>query len=211
MASSARLMPSSSTANSDLARNTPIYSMEPATGSNNHASSSTSIMDDLIRNMYESSDNGGSKIVDEVWKEISGRKMDGGDGSAFDGEITLEEYLSKEEVRVPAGFGADPTVMNQQQQQNQQEGLAVEEGNQVLGFGDGSVESGGRGRGKKRPVLDPVDRAALQRQKRMIKNRESAARSRERKQVCCLIIFVYFFVYLFFYIFENLIVNELLI
>jgi ABA responsive element binding factor len=31
--------------------------------------------------------------------------------------------------------------------------------------------------------MDPVDRAAMQRQKRMIKNRESAARSRERKQV----------------------------
>ncbi|XP_020245716.1 G-box-binding factor 4-like [Asparagus officinalis] len=30
--------------------------------------------------------------------------------------------------------------------------------------------------------MDPAERAALQRQKRMIKNRESAARSRERKQ-----------------------------
>jgi len=30
--------------------------------------------------------------------------------------------------------------------------------------------------------MGPVDRAAMQRQKRMIKNRESAARSRERKQ-----------------------------
>uniref|UniRef100_A0A453G071 BZIP domain-containing protein n=1 Tax=Aegilops tauschii subsp. strangulata TaxID=200361 RepID=A0A453G071_AEGTS len=32
-------------------------------------------------------------------------------------------------------------------------------------------------------LMDPMDRAAMQRQKRMIKNRESAARSRERKQV----------------------------
>ncbi|GKG54346.1 G-box-binding factor 4-like protein, partial [Tanacetum coccineum] len=38
-------------------------------------------------------------------------------------------------------------------------------------------------RGKRRPVLDPLqDKAAQQRQRRMIKNRESAARSRERKQ-----------------------------
>uniref|UniRef100_A0A2N9I5L2 BZIP domain-containing protein n=1 Tax=Fagus sylvatica TaxID=28930 RepID=A0A2N9I5L2_FAGSY len=31
-------------------------------------------------------------------------------------------------------------------------------------------------------VLEPLDKAAQQRQRRMIKNRESAARSRERKQ-----------------------------
>ncbi|TKY71303.1 G-box-binding factor 4 [Spatholobus suberectus] len=40
-----------------------------------------------------------------------------------------------------------------------------------------------RGRGKKRAVEEPlVDKATLLKQKRMIKNRESAARSRERKQ-----------------------------
>ncbi|RVW48961.1 G-box-binding factor 4 [Vitis vinifera] len=39
------------------------------------------------------------------------------------------------------------------------------------------------GRGKRRaPVLEPLDKAAQQKQRRMIKNRESAARSRERKQ-----------------------------
>jgi hypothetical protein len=31
--------------------------------------------------------------------------------------------------------------------------------------------------------MEPLDKAAQQRQRRMIKNRESAARSRERKQV----------------------------
>lgn len=44
----------------------------------------------------------------------------------------------------------------------------------------GGAAAGGRGR--KRALMDPMDRAATQRQKRMIKNRESAARSRERKQ-----------------------------
>ncbi|XP_008461927.1 G-box-binding factor 4-like isoform X3 [Cucumis melo] len=40
-----------------------------------------------------------------------------------------------------------------------------------------------RARGKRRRVaMEPMDDAALQRQRRMIKNRESAARSRERKQ-----------------------------
>jgi ABA responsive element binding factor len=36
--------------------------------------------------------------------------------------------------------------------------------------------------GKRRAVMEPLDKIAQQRQKRMIKNRESAARSRERKQ-----------------------------
>uniref|UniRef100_A0A0A9DYA0 BZIP domain-containing protein n=1 Tax=Arundo donax TaxID=35708 RepID=A0A0A9DYA0_ARUDO len=40
----------------------------------------------------------------------------------------------------------------------------------------------GAGRGRKRVPMDPADRAVVQRQKRMIKNRESAARSRDRKQ-----------------------------
>lgn len=40
------------------------------------------------------------------------------------------------------------------------------------------------GRGKRKAVEEAVvDRATLQKQRRMIKNRESAARSRERKQV----------------------------
>ncbi|CAJ1963583.1 unnamed protein product [Sphenostylis stenocarpa] len=39
------------------------------------------------------------------------------------------------------------------------------------------------GRGKRKAVEEPVvDKATLQKQRRMIKNRESAARSRERKQ-----------------------------
>jgi ABA responsive element binding factor len=67
------------------------------------------------------------------------------------------------------------------------------DGNMALGFPDadgdaaGSVAGavgvgGGRG-SRKRALLDPADRAVMQRQKRMIKNRESAARSRDRKQV----------------------------
>ncbi|RDX79667.1 G-box-binding factor 4, partial [Mucuna pruriens] len=50
----------------------------------------------------------------------------------------------------------------------------------VLGLGLGLDPDG---RGKKRAVEEAVvDKATLQKQKRMIKNRESAARSRERKQ-----------------------------
>uniref|UniRef100_A0A0D3EWQ1 BZIP domain-containing protein n=1 Tax=Oryza barthii TaxID=65489 RepID=A0A0D3EWQ1_9ORYZ len=54
----------------------------------------------------------------------------------------------------------------------------------VMGFLNGAEVTGGvtGGRSRKRHLMDPMDRAAMQRQKRMIKNRESAARSRERKQ-----------------------------
>jgi ABA responsive element binding factor len=67
------------------------------------------------------------------------------------------------------------------------QGIESVEGS-VIGFGNGNgngveVVEGGR-RGKRgRPVLEQLDKAAQQRQRRMIKNRESAARSRERKQV----------------------------
>ncbi|KAJ6819944.1 uncharacterized protein M6B38_398545 [Iris pallida] len=114
-------------------------------------SPASSSMDDLFGNISTavSADPDGDDLF---------AKADAGAG----GGVTLEEYLSKDEIRVPGGYPAD---------------LSAAE-NPAMGFGGG----GGRGRGRKRPVMDPVDRAALQRQKRMIKNRESAARSRERKQ-----------------------------
>lgn len=58
-----------------------------------------------------------------------------------------------------------------------------------MGFGNGVVaitgSGSGSGRGKRRSTVEelPADRATQQKQRRMIKNRESAARSRERKQV----------------------------
>lgn len=54
-----------------------------------------------------------------------------------------------------------------------------------MGFGNGALAITGSGRGKRRSTVEelPADRATQQKQRRMIKNRESAARSRERKQV----------------------------
>ncbi|KAL5973584.1 hypothetical protein ACLOJK_030237 [Asimina triloba] len=148
------------------------------------------------------------RTVDEVWKEISsahsaapadrGRAAEGlgfKEAGTFE-EMTLEDFLAKagavreEDVRVPAGqqqqpppqpaegFGMDAVLGSRFPPQQQ-----VVEGSSVLGFGNG-VEGGGvgGGRGKRRAVQEPVDRVAQQRQRRMIKNRESAARSRERKQ-----------------------------
>ncbi|MCD9645593.1 hypothetical protein HAX54_034609 [Datura stramonium] len=57
-----------------------------------------------------------------------------------------------------------------------------------MGFGNGVVSitgsGSGSGRGKRRSTVEelPPDKASQQKQRRMIKNRESAARSRERKQ-----------------------------
>ncbi|XP_073107017.1 bZIP transcription factor 12 [Elaeis guineensis] len=218
---SSRVMASSSSANSDLARQSSIFpqavaDLQGSAGGDPLKTLGSMSMEDLLRVYPEnaapfaSEDAGsggeasasgsqqgslalpkeiGSKTVEEVWREIAaGRKADGGDRSG--GQMTLEDFLARagavreEELRVPSGsvqggFGLDSAMGGAFSQQQQ---LPLE--NPVIGFGNEVHGGGGRrgGRGRKRPVLDPVDRAALQRQKRMIKNRESAARSRERKQ-----------------------------
>ncbi|XP_062207576.1 bZIP transcription factor 12-like isoform X2 [Phragmites australis] len=127
------------------------------------------------------------RTAEEVWKEITGGGGSrgtvtpaapavvaaGGGGGGGGSEMTLEDFLATEgavkedEVRVsgPSEAAGGPVAM---------------------GFLSGAEGLGGRGggggKGRKRRLMDPVDRAAMQRQKRMIKNRESAARSRERKQ-----------------------------
>ncbi|XVE48715.1 hypothetical protein DITRI_Ditri01bG0024500 [Diplodiscus trichospermus] len=131
------------------------------------------------------------KSVDDVWKEIVAGGGDQRQGGPEEG-MTLEDFLTKagavreEDVRGvvnPVGVGAgvyavDPAVIN---------GGA----SQFSAFGkNGSVDhrrlvapAGGGARGKRRAVEEPpLDKATQQKQKRMIKNRESAARSRERKQ-----------------------------
>uniref|UniRef100_A0A453G0C0 BZIP domain-containing protein n=1 Tax=Aegilops tauschii subsp. strangulata TaxID=200361 RepID=A0A453G0C0_AEGTS len=107
------------------------------------------------------------RTVDEVWREITGGS--GGEEEAAPAtaggaaEMTLEDFLAREDGAVVRGAEeqvAMPTMA-------------------LLGGAEGAR---GGGRGRKRQLMDPMDRAAMQRQKRMIKNRESAARSRERKQ-----------------------------
>ncbi|KAL4361230.1 hypothetical protein GQ457_04G001120 [Hibiscus cannabinus] len=135
-----------------------------------------------------------NKSVDEVWKEIV---AGGGGDQRQEGqleEMTLEDFLTKagavreEDVRgvvnqvgLGAGvFPVDPVVINGG-------------GSQFPTFGNnGNVDhqrlvvvpaGGGAMRGKRRAVEEPpLDKATQQKQRRMIKNRESAARSRERKQ-----------------------------
>ncbi|XP_039122742.1 bZIP transcription factor 12-like isoform X1 [Dioscorea cayenensis subsp. rotundata] len=169
---SSRVMASSSMGGSDLTR-----LQNSAAGDPSKTIGSMSV-DDLLRNIYGEGASApspvpGGKTMEDVWREVStGRKQEGGEGIE---EMTLEDFLARtgavmeEEVRDPSG----PRI---------ETGMGLE--NRILGFGtvaDGGG-TGGRGRGRKRLLMDPEDRVALQRQKRMIKNRESAARSRERKQ-----------------------------
>lgn len=131
--------------------------------------------------IVRTSSNGSQKTVDDVWKEIvAGRSCK---QEVPDEMMTLEDFLAKagaveeEDVKMP------PPLL---QSERLSGGIFSFENpipanvDGVVGFGIGVDEMGGRG--KRRAILEPLDRAAQQRQRRMIKNRESAARSRERKQ-----------------------------
>ncbi|XP_057468903.1 G-box-binding factor 4-like [Actinidia eriantha] len=128
-----------------------------------------------------------NKTVDVVWREIvAGRREC--KQEAEEEMMTLEDFLAKagaaeedEElaVKVEAAEGLtggvyafDPMAMSPFPSERVVDG--------VVGFGNGVEVVGGTG--KRRAALEPLDKAAQQRQRRMIKNRESAARSRERKQ-----------------------------
>ncbi|KAG8364098.1 hypothetical protein BUALT_Bualt19G0091400 [Buddleja alternifolia] len=149
----------------------------------------------------------GSKTVDEVWREIvSG----GGGGGGRNGEaaMTLEVFLAKagavneEDVRVPAmvamttpppqpppaaaagGFGMETAMMSPVAGVPAfGAGFGMDFGNGMGGLGGGV---GGGGRGKRRAAVEeaPPDKATQQKQRRMIKNRESAARlTRTRRDI----------------------------
>ncbi|KAM0917233.1 hypothetical protein ACQ4PT_009661 [Festuca glaucescens] len=122
---------------------------------------------------HQETANAAPRTAVEVWKEITGGSSGGEEvapavvGGAA--EMTLEDFLARESAgKVDAVGMPGPSA--------------------AMGFLNGAEGARGGGRGKKRQLMDPMDRAAMQRQKRMIKNRESAARSRERKQVGGLII-----------------------
>ncbi|KAJ4951494.1 hypothetical protein NE237_028326 [Protea cynaroides] len=231
---SSKVMASSSSANSDLARQASIYSLTVSGLQKDQSKNFESVnMDELFKNIYgdnpaageiipnaatgasngddDGESNGGvpnvgNKSVEEVWKDIVANSVGGGVDRKVRGvgddqfykdpayeEMTLEDFLAKagavreEDVRVTQAAGpahgvfpADSMLSNRFQQQQQQPQRTQIDGS-VVGFGNG-VEGTGVGRGKRRVVEEPVDKVAQQRQRRMIKNRESAARSRERKQ-----------------------------
>ncbi|CAK9235383.1 unnamed protein product [Sphagnum troendelagicum] len=135
------------------------------------------------------------KTVDQVWRDIhrdsSGGSDSGGGGlagaaagtmpqerEATFGEMTLEDFLVKAGVvREDAEIGS--------------QGFSPFVGASVMTSGDidrsvqGGSAAGDRGGatgGRKRGPDGPVEKVVERRQRRMIKNRESAARSRARKQ-----------------------------
>ncbi|PIN05164.1 hypothetical protein CDL12_22297 [Handroanthus impetiginosus] len=146
----------------------------------------------------------GIKTVDEVWKDIIHGGARAGGGGSEEPAMTLEDFLTKagvvneDDVRVPevvsmappppavSGFAMETAMINPAT------GVpAVQFGQAVcvqngfgVDFGNGLAAVSGGGRGKRRAAVEeaPMDKATQQKQRRMIKNRESAARSRERKQ-----------------------------
>ncbi|KAL8110414.1 hypothetical protein AgCh_026219 [Apium graveolens] len=112
------------------------------------------------------------KTVDEVWGEIvakTAKKELKVEPNEDNNELmTLEDFLAKADAKV------------EEREIVKVERLWSDVG--VYGSGIVSERSGveeGR-RGKRR--VESLDKVVMQRQRRMIKNRESAARSRERKQ-----------------------------
>ncbi|KAJ4834173.1 hypothetical protein Tsubulata_004698 [Turnera subulata] len=140
------------------------------------------------------------KTVDEVWREIVHGRREMKEEQP-DEMMTLEDFLAKagavppdpprgddgdgEDVKMALSerlsggvFSFDPSPSPSAFHM-----LDKMEGS-VVAFG--SSGGSGNGRGKRgraaAAAMEPMDKAAQQRQRRMIKNRESAARSRERKQ-----------------------------
>ncbi|KAK2659036.1 hypothetical protein Ddye_005569 [Dipteronia dyeriana] len=136
------------------------------------------------------------KTVDEVWREIvsgESQKKEMKEEAAEDEMMTLEDFLAKagavDEAEVEADVKAVPMAVTERLSGSGVYGFDSVppgspfqvDGGSIMGFGNGVDRVSGRGK-RGRVLLEPLDKAVQQRQRRMIKNRESAARSRERKQ-----------------------------
>ncbi|KAJ6709183.1 CAMP-RESPONSE ELEMENT BINDING PROTEIN-RELATED [Salix koriyanagi] len=128
-----------------------------------------------------------NKTADDIWREIVVGRKEMKDEP--DEMMTLEDFLAKAGAVDVVGEDGDEVKMPPPERMSG--GLCwISWKGRLLAFGDGmevelvagSGSGGGRGKRGRGVVMEPLDKAAQQRQKRMIKNRESAARSRERKQ-----------------------------
>ncbi|PIN02925.1 hypothetical protein CDL12_24555 [Handroanthus impetiginosus] len=114
------------------------------------------------------------KTADDVWKEIVSGKMS--QKQPKEEMMTLEDFLLKAGAAEGGAAGSSgATGIVEVKKEGLSSGIYP---NENIGVGVGGL---GRGR-RSLSLLEPLDKAAEQRQRRMIKNRESAARSRERKQ-----------------------------
>lgn len=143
----------------------------------------------------ETKSNSASWIPEREWSmcreapfNVSGRKVNGG-GRVDVGspELTLEAFLD--------GLDVDNSIVHQQppsspQPQQQQQRQASIVGRSFDYFNGGGIEVSGKGVGSmsgrgRTTVREPEqqDIISQKREKRMVRNRESAAKSREKKQV----------------------------
>ncbi|CAI8604339.1 unnamed protein product [Vicia faba] len=133
------------------------------------------------------------RTVDDVWREIVAGDHRECKEEIPDEMMTLEDFLVKagavdgedvdvdEDVKMSIPMAENLSGSGVFSLDSSFHGVESVEGS-VVGFGNGvEVVEGGKGK-RGRPVMEQLDKAAQQRQRRMIKNRESAARSRERKQ-----------------------------
>jgi ABA responsive element binding factor len=142
-------------------------------------------LDELLRTVLPAaagpSSSAAKKTVDEVWRDI--QSAGGGARQPTMGEMTLEDFLSRAGVAVDAG----PRWLNHQYYPPQQHQYVVPRPLPLVGAGDGVglflSQVAGRKRGAAVAGEGVAEWTVERRQKRMIKNRESAARSRARKQV----------------------------
>ncbi|CAK8573378.1 unnamed protein product [Lathyrus sativus] len=131
------------------------------------------------------------RTVDDVWREIVAGDHRECKEEIPDEMMTLEDFLVKagavddedvdDDVKMSIPMTENLSGSGVFSLDSSFQGIESVEGS-VVGFGNGvEVVEGGKGK-RGRPVMEQLDKAAQQRQRRMIKNRESAARSRERKQ-----------------------------
>ncbi|KAL2489345.1 G-box-binding factor 4 [Forsythia ovata] len=111
------------------------------------------------------------KTVDDVWREIVAGKKRQTQQVPKQEMMTLEDFLVKAGAVEDEAGGAAAVVTVEVKEETMSGGVYGHENLPVAQQKHRSLS-----------LLEPLDKASQQRQRRMIKNRESAARSRERKQ-----------------------------
>ncbi|KFK42741.1 hypothetical protein AALP_AA1G033800 [Arabis alpina] len=153
----------------------------------NFASDLKPVIDFDRSNGDRNSDNGGGRkrSVDDVWKEIiSGEKKTIMKEETQEEEniMTLEDFLAKADYDDDDDANRDSDEIDVKIPITQDGGSGSGSYTFDYPMMQGSVSGGIRGKRGRVMMIEAMDKVAAQRQKRMIKNRESAARSRERKQ-----------------------------
>ena len=125
----------------------------------------------------------GGKTVDEVWREIkegdkSVEEVKIEEGESTLGETTLEDFLVKAGIFVAeASLGPTMCLGNALVKQTFMPQIGLSPSTSIDTLSDTPKPS------RKRGAVDAIEKTLERRLRRKIKNRESAARSRARKQV----------------------------